>query len=82
MFSALHFKLAAKAGLLSASLATAVAHTVPNREPRLDVPQTVAVASMPFEYRLAGDFQEEGRPVDGPRGRSPSSRADGTRAFA
>lgn len=67
MLTVLHLKLAAKTGLLGVSLATAVAHTVPNRDPGPEIPQTLAVISAPFEYRLAGDFQEEGRPVDGPR---------------
>jgi len=59
-------KLAAKAGLFAASL-VADAAQAPSADVGSDAPETVAVAAAAFGYRLAGDFQEEGRTVDAPK---------------
>jgi formylglycine-generating enzyme required for sulfatase activity len=64
-------KLAAKAGLFAASLVSASlvadAAQAPTADADSDAPETVAVAAAAFGYRLAGDFQEEGRTVDAPK---------------
>ena len=67
MLLALKLKLVAKTGLVAASLATAIAQTVPHPGHANDIPATILVASQPFAYRLAGDFQDAGKPVDGLR---------------
>ncbi len=64
----LHLKLAAKAAIVASSLA-APGFDAPRPERAGDVPQTVAVAATTFAYRMAGDFQDEGRTVDAPRER-------------
>lgn len=58
-------KLAAKAGLFAASLAT-VAFASPRADIG-DIPDTVAVGATTIAYRLAGDFEENGRSVDPPK---------------
>jgi formylglycine-generating enzyme required for sulfatase activity len=67
MLLVLKIKLAVKASLVALSVGAAVAQTVPHPGHANDIPETVPVASAPFAYRLAGDFQEAGRPTDGPR---------------
>lgn len=67
MLLALKLKLAAKTCLVAGSVATAVAQTVPQYAYDREIPETVAIAASQISYRLAGDFQENGRPTDGPR---------------
>jgi formylglycine-generating enzyme required for sulfatase activity len=57
--------LAAKAGVFAASLATA-AFASPWADLG-DIPATVAVGETTIAYRLAGDFEENGRSVDAPK---------------
>ena len=55
--------LVAKAGLLAASLVGAAVQTSTSGA---EAPETVAIAATAVGYRLAGDFQREGRTVDAP----------------
>jgi formylglycine-generating enzyme required for sulfatase activity len=57
-------KLAAKAGLFAASLVAAIAHAPPASDQA--GPETVVIGAATIAYRLAGDFQQEGRTVDAP----------------
>ena len=55
--------LIAKAGLFAASLVGAAVQTPMSGA---EAPETVAIAATAVGYRLAGDFQREGRTVDAP----------------
>jgi len=55
--------LIAKAGLFAASLVGAAVQTSTSGA---EAPETVAIAATAVGYRLAGDFQREGRTVDAP----------------
>ena len=63
----LRLKLTAKAAIVVASLAAPGWEA--SQRPSL-APETVAVAAMTFAYRMAGDFQKDGKTVDAPRVRT------------
>jgi formylglycine-generating enzyme required for sulfatase activity len=63
---AFHIKLGAKTGLLAASISAAAVPVLVPPSISLASPETIAIAPHDFAYRLAGDFNQDGRPMDAP----------------
>ena len=66
MILTFHFNLGAKTGLLAASISAAAASVLMPPSISLASPETIGIAPYDFAYRVAGDFNQDGRPVDAP----------------